>query len=340
MSDTPTTHPQRVGVVGAGIAGATAARVLAERGLSVLALDKGRGPGGRTSTRRDGERRFDHGAQYFTARDPAFRETVERWIHAGAAAEWEGRLVTLEPDGGRSPLPDEARYVGVPGMSEIVRATLAGVEARFGARATRIERTGDGWMVGVEDTGDAGPFDHLIVAIPAPQAAGLVRPVAPGVASRIQTVELAPCWSAMVTFREGLPDPGLDGARVRGNPILSWIGRDSSKPGRPPHDAWVAHATPGWSSANLERDAGDVTDALARSLAELLGRSAQDVESVSAHRWRYALASDPVGRSCLHDEALGLTVCGDWLIGPRVECAFLSGLAAAERAAPGAAVGG
>lgn len=75
--------PRTVAVVGAGIAGLTASRALRDHGLSVTVFEKSRGPSGRMSTRRvDGGRvQFDHGAQYFTARDPAFRRQVEGWVH-------------------------------------------------------------------------------------------------------------------------------------------------------------------------------------------------------------------------------------------------------------------
>jgi predicted NAD/FAD-dependent oxidoreductase len=43
-----------------------------------------------------------------------------------------------------------------------------------------------------------------------------------------------------------------------------------------------------------------------------------------AHRWRYAL-SPGTGDGALWNPDIGLGVCGDWLLGPRVECAWLSG---------------
>ena len=56
----------RIVVVGAGMTGLTAARALSGQGHDVVVIDKARGPGGRMSTRRDNDLRFDHGAQYFT----------------------------------------------------------------------------------------------------------------------------------------------------------------------------------------------------------------------------------------------------------------------------------
>ena len=52
-------------IIGGGLAGLTAATILTEKGKIAIVLDKGRGPGGRMSTRRMGEARCDHGAQFF-----------------------------------------------------------------------------------------------------------------------------------------------------------------------------------------------------------------------------------------------------------------------------------
>ena len=63
-------QPESIAIIGAGLSGLSCANALAEAGASVHVFDKGRGPGGRTSTRRvevDGARlSFDHGAQYLS----------------------------------------------------------------------------------------------------------------------------------------------------------------------------------------------------------------------------------------------------------------------------------
>jgi predicted NAD/FAD-dependent oxidoreductase len=57
----------RIGIVGAGIAGLACAQGLVRHGHDVVLFDKGRGPGGRMSTRRmetpRGLAHIDHGAQ-------------------------------------------------------------------------------------------------------------------------------------------------------------------------------------------------------------------------------------------------------------------------------------
>src|SRR5690349_3573169 len=93
-SDSSSSRFPRVAVIGAGLAGLTLARILTEMGLSVKVFDKGRSPAGRMSTRREDGSGFDHGAQYFTARDEGFQRQVETWVEQGIAAEWRARFGT------------------------------------------------------------------------------------------------------------------------------------------------------------------------------------------------------------------------------------------------------
>ncbi|MCA9542044.1 MAG: NAD(P)-binding protein, partial [Myxococcales bacterium] len=111
---------QPIAVIGAGIAGLAAAEALRDAGRSVEVFDKARGPGGRMATRRDESDAFDHGAQYFTAREPAFAAQVEAWTQAGVVAEWTGRFGRLA---GRfiAEKPARPRYVGTPRMSALTR---------------------------------------------------------------------------------------------------------------------------------------------------------------------------------------------------------------------------
>lgn len=98
---------------------------------------------------------------------------------------------------------------------------------------------------------------------------------------------------------------------------------------------WVAHASVSWSRTHLEADAAEVAPALLEAFAEALGLDVPPPLHLAAHRWRFAKVETALGEPCLHDPGLGIGACGDWCVGPRVEAAFLSGLAMAERALAG-----
>jgi predicted NAD/FAD-dependent oxidoreductase len=323
------TPAHSLAIIGAGIAGLTAARLLHDRGLSLTVFDKGRSPGGRISTRRaESEIRFDHGAQYFTARDERFARHVREWITQGSAAEWTGRIVRLEAGEvtETSPLP---RYVGVPGMSALATSLARDLTIRANTTISQLNHDASGWQLHDLAGGSHGPFHSLILAIPAPQAAVLLADHPLGEVCR--GVPMEPCWAVMVAFTDRLPVP-FDGAFVHGSP-LGWIARNSSKPGRLSEpDHWVLHATPEWSAANLEASPERIIPQLLDAFAETIGSSLPTMTLATAHRWRYARGADPdERRACLHDPETRLTVTGDWLHGGRVEGAFLAGWEAARR---------
>ena len=78
----------KIVVVGAGISGCVCAWRLANSGHEVVLVEKGRGVGGRMSTRRMEGARIDHGAQFFTVRDPRMKVLLSHWEQEKAVVPW------------------------------------------------------------------------------------------------------------------------------------------------------------------------------------------------------------------------------------------------------------
>ena len=74
QADKPLEHSLGIAIIGAGITGLTAADHLVKAGRDVALFDKGRGSGGRISTRRTENGVFDHGAPELQATSSAFRD--------------------------------------------------------------------------------------------------------------------------------------------------------------------------------------------------------------------------------------------------------------------------
>lgn len=319
----------RVAVVGGGIAGLAAARGLADHGLAVWVYDKGRGPGGRTATRRADALRFDHGAQYFTARDPRFTRFVDAWVEQGLVAEWPGKIVDISPEGSIAARPGR-RLVGTPGMNAMTRHLASDVDVAFGVEVARVARAEDRWSLW-DTNGDLVQegIDWLVIACPAPQASRLLTGAADRLAGRIATAGVAPCWTVMAGFADPLLVP-YDGVFGPIDQPLGWMARNNSKPDRPAGEAWVLQANPIWSTQWLEAEREWVAEALTASFAKLVGQDMAPT-SLAAHRWRYARVTEPIGEACLLDRSLNVVACGDWCLGAKVESAFLSGAAACGR---------
>lgn len=324
-----TTLPQTVAIVGAGIAGLCCARELQSAGLSVVVFDKSRGVGGRVATRRGDEGAvFDHGAQYFTVKDSRFQQQVDEWLSAGTVARWPARIGTLRGGNWMPAETDTSRYVGVPAMTTIAKHIASDLEIHFQTPIQSISNVNSRWQLVSDHERIFGPFDAILSTAPAPQSKSILGEYAKQFAG-IERVEISPCWALMLILAEPLAVP-MDGAFVEDSP-LSWIARNSSKPGRARvPECWVLHAGPAWSQAHLEEAAESVADKLLAEFWSALGTEAVPHLAAHAHRWRYALPTETLAERCLYNCELQLGVGGDWCGGPRVEGAYLSGLSLAE----------
>jgi predicted NAD/FAD-dependent oxidoreductase len=302
-----------IAIIGAGMAGLSCADALVAQGHTAHLFDKGRGPGGRMSTRRidtpAGEAAFDFGAQYFTVRDADFARLAQQWSDQGLTTPW--------------PAAGEGAWIGVPGMNAMVKHMAARHDVAFGARVVGLVRADDGAWYVLTEQGRNGPYDAAVIALPAEQAAAILSLHDFAMARLALQAISQPCWTAMLAFGRALDDaPSV----VRRHGDIAWAARNSAKPGRSGPEAWVVQAGPDWSTRHLEMTPEQVVPLLLHALGKAVGRALPDPIVARGHRWRFALAGG-TGDDALWNAQLGLGVCGDWLVGPRVESAWLSGAA-------------
>jgi len=293
------------------MAGLAAARVLVAAECGVTVYDKGRRAGGRLAVRRADRFTFNYGCQFATGRDAGFLEHLNLY-----GAPW--------------PAAGEGRYSGIPDMA----ALALDVPVRVNTHVSGLERLGDKWALRLCDAAVTPPsyfgpegvaekeFDAVILAMPAPQARGLLETCGHEFAAALGPVRFAPCWALMLGFARAVDGPAV--LRDQEGPV-AWAARENSRPAATSAPmAYTVHAAADWSAAHLEDDPAAVVSALSAAFAAVSGIDAVPVYA-RAHRWRYALAARPLGEAFLWDEAGRLGVCGDWCLAGRLEAAYLSG---------------
>ena len=295
-----------IAIIGAGLAGLSAARDLCAAGHAVTVFDKSGGIGGRVATRRTDHGAFDHGAGVLHGIPDALRAAAGE-----AAAGFETGLV------------------GVPGNSGFARALANGTEVRGRHRVTGLSLGPEmRWSLTFEDGMRAGDFEAVLICIPQPQARALLETseleVAPDtVFAGLETVTMRPCWTLMATFDAAVPAP--DRLEIGDPPALAR--RDAAKPGRDALETWVMQAEADWSEAHLEEATEHVAQVLVASFRAATGAS--EPVHAAAHRWRFARTGRPLGKHCLWDPAHRIGLAGDWCIGPDAGDAVASGKALA-----------
>ncbi len=316
---------QKVAVIGAGLSGVVLARHLGSR-ADVTVFEKSRGPGGRLSTRRNAGFEFDHGAQFFTARDPRFQLFLEPYLRSGLVQDWSPRLLTLSRDA--KPYKRdwfEPHYVAVPGMNALVKELAKDVTVRVGEE---IVQTGfhDGLWYPRGGSGEVhGPFDWLVSTCPVEQTRTLLPE---DFQQATESVKLQGCFALMLGF-ERQPKTNWQAAVFKES-CLDWAAWNGSKPGRSGRASLTVLSDNAWAEEHLEDPLEVVQTRMLEELLEVAGIAVGDA-AVQLHRWRYANVSTPLGESFLIDPERRVAACGDWCLGNRVEAAFLSAARLANR---------
>jgi len=314
-----------IAIIGAGMSGLIAAHQL--KNLSDVRLfEKSRGVGGRMSTRYAGAYEFDHGAQYFTARDPRFQSAVELAIEQGVVAPWEGRAFYLK-DEGRVLDTGGDRFVATPRMNSWPKALAQGLDISLEARVSRLSKSDNQWTLHFEDGAQQVGFDYVICAVPSVQAIDLLPDDFSEMAA-LKRAKMDTCFALMVGF-EGIYDLGWDSLRTSHGPA-AWLAVNSDKPGRNKSmTTLIVHSAPEWSNRYAQADREWVRTEMEASAKEICGKNTSAASHLNLHRWLYASSSVSPAQAILRDPGTGLVACGDWCSGGRVEGAYLSGLAAA-----------
>jgi oxygen-dependent protoporphyrinogen oxidase len=257
-----------------------------------------------------------------------------RGIQERAAAAQQTGPVFMGVQGGVGQLP--------LAVAESVRAR--GAEILTGTPVTELRRSGaEGWRVVVGDR--VLDADGVIVAVPAPVAAELLRPEAPGAAAELGAVEYASMALITLAYRRAdveLPEgsgflvPPVDGRTIKASTFASqkwgWIADENP-------DVLVLRTSVGryGETAILEREDTDLVDVSRHDLREATGLDATPLET-RVTRWTDGLPQYPVGHHARvtrireHVGKLpGLAVCGAAYDGVGIPATIASAYAAVER---------
>ncbi|MFF8945162.1 protoporphyrinogen oxidase [Streptomyces sp. NPDC014864] len=268
------------------------------------------------------------------ARAHASLTEAVREIQAKAAAAGQTGPVFLGIEGGVGRLP--------LAVAESVRAR--GGEILTGTPVTELRREGPtGWRVVAGDR--ALHADAVVVAVPAPAAAGLLAAESPEAAAELRAVEYASMALVTLAYRRGdtaLPEgsgflvPPVDGHTVKASTFASakwgWIADQDP-------DTVVLRTSVGryGETEILRREDADLVEVSRHDLREATGLDATPLET-RVTRWDDGLPQYPVGHHARvarirgHVAGLpGLAVCGAQYDGVGIPACVASAYAAVDQ---------
>lgn len=316
-------------IIGAGMAGLSAARILSKKGHEVVVLDKGRGVGGRMSTRTindakepKGEQnqglqpvptqtinfaKADHGAQYFSVKSPEFQELIAELQAENIVTEWT--------------IPQRAnvRYVGRKGMNSIPKRLAQNLNVVVNEKVILI--------LGNEvktQSGSSYSFDNLIITIPIPQIIDLLNQSQINISDQDQSVfeciHYEPCIAVMAVLNE--PTDILGGGIILENQPVAWIA-DNFQKGITQTPTATLHASVEYSRKHFDDDLQIVAKEMLASVNQYI--TPQNIQSFQVHRWKFSNATKRYERPFYQLENQNIYAAGDGFGMGNVEGAFLSG---------------
>jgi predicted NAD/FAD-dependent oxidoreductase len=314
-------------IVGAGMAGLTAAAELQRAGRRVMVVDKGRGVGGRLASRRIGDASFDHGAQFITTRTSRFATLMEDCRGAGVVEEWHG--------GNGDASDAHVRWRGRPAMTSIAKHLAHDINITLDTQVVALRASAQGWSAETS-TGRVWSADAVVLTPPVPQSLAILQagavPLLAVTRDRLERIEYERCLAVMAVLAgpSRLLPPG--GMAPTTGPI-AWIA-DNQMKGISATPAVTIHATHTFSVDHWDHDRHDSGRRLLDEAQEWLGA---DVLTFEVHGWRYSKPLHVDDHRCVMvPQVPPLVLAGDAFGGPRVEGAALSGWAAADAVLAGA----
>lgn len=283
-------------VVGAGLAGLSCARALADAGRAVIVLERARGVGGRCATRRVHDQAVDFGVLFLHGRDLAFLAALDA-VPATALPGWPAVILGAgRPCQPQAFAPGERRLAFAEGVSAFPKHLARGLDLRTSARVLSLAAGPGRGSLGVElEGGGSLSAPTVVLALAAEQALALLAasplsaPFAPALDTArtlLGMVRSRPCLTVLAGYPLSAPAPPWDIHYPEASRVLQAVAHESTKRVDPAYRAMVYQASPRWSHEHLG-DA-DWAGAMLAEAGRLLGPWASAPTFFEPHRWRYA----------------------------------------------------
>ena len=321
----------KVAIVGAGVAGLSAARQLKKDGHTPIVFERENVVGGRCASRNIGNYLFDAGATSIAPKSPLSPLSVAMLTELDSSdlekiakpifVHEMGRVTT--GDSSKNAMP---RYVYRSGINRLCQLLAKGIDIRFSTMIDHFEAKRSLYELGGEE------FDAIIIAIPTPLANSLLE--ASGESRPLRNSSFRPCLSVLLGFGFDLHDTkfhAIIDAEQR-HP-LGWLSIESAKcSGRAPDGctAMVAQMSAPFSKMHFDDDAAVIVDQTLDYVSRLFGKAWNESKVFDVVRWRYAQPEMTVTFDGVNLPGSRLLLIGDGLAGPRIENAYETGIKAAR----------
>ncbi|MFV5313846.1 NAD(P)/FAD-dependent oxidoreductase [Priestia megaterium] len=308
---------RRVGIVGAGMTGLTAAAELQKAGIEVFLLDKSKSVGGRMATRRVGDGKADHGAQFFTVRSDEFQQAVNKWIGDREVKKWFG--------------DHHPRYQSINGMNALAKYLAKDLCVHLNRKVQTIDFQNGRYQLYTEEN-EIFEATDIILTPPSPQVIEVLNNSRLHAdRSSLNTLKFSPCLVAIVELYTGMLY-GDHGQLTNPSGTIQRIVNHEQK-GISKRPVLSVYMNKDWSEKHFDKHEHELLGAIKNEIKESIGTN--HIKSIQLKKWRYAEVEQVLHQPFI-EIMPSLLVAGDAFLRredktnhSRLESAYLSGKSAA-----------
>ena len=307
-------------IIGSGISGATIANLLSKK-HSVDVFDKARGLGGRSSFKRlDKNKGFDHGTQYISPKTPMFKKFIKELIKKKILKNWGGKHLFLKKLVKKK---NHTKIIGCKGNNDISRYLLRNINCYFQNELKKINYKKNKWILIFAD-GEKKIYEKIILTCPFPQLSKLAKKF-------IQSpfIKKKNKMDANITVMIAIKKTNKNISSYSFNDkILGWAAKENSKNRfKSNQDLWTLQSTYDWANKKINKNRENIesnSKILIDQFFKLTGIKKTKILFSLNHGWKFSSSSKALNLKSYWNSSLGLGVCADWFVGPRLESGWIS----------------
>ncbi len=306
-------------IIGSGVSGSTIAYLLSKK-FNVEIFDKARGLGGRASNKRFIKNQsFDHGVQYITPKSKDFKKFIKLLYKKKLLKIWSGNHLdfTFEKK------EKKDKFVGTLGNNIISKYYTRNIKKNFQSSVKSITHNDYFWEIKLKNQKSINTRS-VIFTCPYPQLKKIAKKYLDKKFLKLKII-MEPNITTMIALKNQKHVP-VSSIKFNDD-TLSWAANENSKKRFKSSNAlWTLQSSVKWARKNINtyKKNKKVENTLISKFLYFTGYKKNKIIFKKTHGWKYSYNFLGTPYKSYWDKKLRIGVCADWLIGPKVESAWLS----------------
>jgi predicted NAD/FAD-dependent oxidoreductase len=291
-------------IIGAGLTGLSLGWELMQHNseLDILILDKSKSCGGRMATRRIGEMKIDHGAQFLKNNDVAQR-LINLWQTEGVSRKFPSDQVDA--------------ICGESGITQLTKSIASHLDVIYNQKVAVLKSDSSHWTVFTED-GYSYKAKQVLLTTPLPQALEVMQNSNLSFEADLSSVQYSKAIVLLISAGNDLSS-SFNYRENFDEDIFSICSQHAK--GNSPSPAWTVVMSADWSGRHFSLPDDQILSE-AKKVVEMKVPSLR-IKSIELKKWRYC-QPEKIWKNLFENPHPGLYLAGDAFGGPSLTGALIS----------------